>query len=386
MISPEEIKTSCLKRWEDILILYTISKPFEQIEITRIGKVNSKDLLSRLSEYKSDIEKLKDNSKDKNGIGYRVVLQEQNFNKIKQQQVPEKILIDTIDDYLAVVGKHKEYDKFKANCDLILSELYILKDWIIKNPLRLIEHDTWQDTLKVCHYFLDTPKPNLYIRQLPIAVHTKYIKENEKLIESLLSFLIPDHIERNETRFERRFHLKYPEHLIRIKFLDPLLAPSPVLSDISIPLKEFKGFSCNCKNIIITENIMNFLTLPALESTIALWSGGGFKVSYLKNVKWIKSKKFFYWGDVDSHGFLILHQFRSYFDSVEAVMMDETTLKVFKGDIDQGPTTKAKVLSKLTIVEQNLYNRVRTEKLRLEQEKIPQVYSNQIIYNILKDK
>src|SRR5205085_1865511 len=113
-----------------------------------------------------------------------------------------------------------------------------------------------------------------------------------------------------ESRFELRFNLKYAEPLIRVRFLDNNISPISGVSDISLPLSEFSSFECNCSKVFVTENLMNFLTLPKLEKTIAIWSGGGFSVSNLKDVEWLKNKQFYYWGDVDAQGFQILHQFR----------------------------------------------------------------------------
>ncbi|MGF7230039.1 Wadjet anti-phage system protein JetD domain-containing protein [Arachidicoccus sp.] len=38
------------------------------------------------------------------------------------------------------------------------------------------------------------------------------------------------------------------------------------------------------KNVVIAENKIIFLTLPLINSTMAVYSGGGFNISYLKNV------------------------------------------------------------------------------------------------------
>lgn len=83
------------------------------------------------------------------------------------------------------------------------------------------------------------------------------------------------------------------------------------------------------KNILIAENKMNFLTLPLITSTIAIWSGGGFNIGYLKNATWLLNKNIFYWGDIDEHGFQILHQLRNYYPQAKSVMMDRHTFDLF---------------------------------------------------------
>ena len=227
----------------------------------------------------------------------------------------------------------------------------------------------------MCKYFLQNPQPNLYIRQLPVEVHTKYILENKGIIQSLLELLIPEYINGNEARFELRFHLKYAEPLIRIRFLDTLLSPVANATDISLTLSEFDKLYLHCENIFVAENIMNFLTLPYLKNTIAIWSGGGFNIGYLKNIKWIRN--FFYWGDIDAHGFQILNQFRAYFPNTIAVTMDEETLSCFK--LAKGELAANQNLSNLTSNKLQLYNYLRQKNIRLEQEKITQQYAEEKI-------
>ncbi len=380
MITPKEIQEHCLKWWKEILLSSIDSTYYFPKEINRIGKVGSKDILNKISAYKESIELLKNNSKESKKAGYSLVLSERLFDKIGKQLVPEKITIDSIEDYLKVTGKEKEYIVFLKNLSLIKTELPLLLDWIKSNPTKLVEHDTWVDTLKVCHYFLGAPLPNMYIRQLPIDVHTKYIIENKSILQSLLDFLIPEYINKDEVKFELRYNLKYSEPLIRVRFLDCSLSPINNVTDISLTLSEFKSIRTECMNIFVAENVMNFLTLPYLSKTIAIWSGGGFSVSYLKEINWIKGKQFFYWGDLDAHGFQILNQFRTYFQNTVAVMMDEETLSCFKSA--SGTPASNQNLQQLTEKELELYNYLRQNNIRLEQEKINQTFAVEKINEI----
>jgi hypothetical protein len=382
MITPKEIQEVCNKWWKEVLLSFSNSTSYFPKEINKIGRVSSKDILSNLSSYKQSIQMLVSNSKENKKNSYRLILEERNFDKIGKQQVPVKIIIENIEDYLRITGKEKDFGLFKRNHSLIIQELPLLHDWIKSNPIKLIEHDAWMDTLNVCKYFLTTPKPELYIRQLPIDIHTKYILENKSVVQSLLEFLIPEHINTNETKFELRFNLKYCEPLIRVIFLDTSLSPIDKATDISLTLSEFHNFHSHCDNIFVAENIMNFLTLPYLKKTIAIWSGGGFSVSYLKNIDWLKSKQFFYWGDLDAQGFQILNQFRTYFPTTIAVMMDEETLSSFK--TREGEPTTNQNLKRLSEEELKLYNHLRENNIRLEQEKITQIFAEEKIKNLFK--
>ena len=382
MVTPSEIKDQCLKWWKDVLTSTIDGIDLFPKEITRIGKISSKDILTKLSDYKSSIQSLRDNSKEFKSYGYMVILVERQFEKIGRQLVPEKISIETLEDYLKLISKQKEFNRFLGNLSLIRSEIPSLVEWIKNNPSKLIEHDTWNDTLKVCKYFVRNPQPNLYIRQLPIEVHTKYIQANRPLIQSLLEFLIPNNINREMGNFELRFNLKYAEPLIRIRFLDKEISPLSKVSDLSLPLSEFTDFELSCDKVLVTENLMNFLTLPSVPKTIAIWSGGGFSVSYLKEIKWLSDKNFYYWGDIDAQGFQILNQFRTYFPNTVSVMMDEEALSCF-GAVD-GVSCPNQNLKTLTDKEHKLYEHLRKNNLRLEQEKITQAYAEDKIYSIVQ--
>ena len=384
MITPKEIQEQCLKWWKDVLLSFVDSFPYFPKDINIIGKVSSKDILDKLPEYKQSIELLKNNSKEKKKVGYNLVLADRQFNKIGKQPVPEKVSIDSIGDYLRVTGKEKEYQTFLKNHSLIQKELPLLNEWIKANPIKLIEHDKWLDNLKVCKYFLNTPKPNLYIRQLPIDIHTKYIWENKSIIASLLNFLIPGEIDKNERDFEKRFHLLSKEQLIRIRFLDKSKSPLQNITDISFTEKELKHYNFTIKNVFITENIMNFLTLPELKNTIAIWSGGGFNISYLKNIEWLKDKQFYYWGDIDAQGFQILNQCRNYFPDTVSVMMDEDTLNSFR--CGEGKPATNQNLERLSERELKLYNHLRQNNIRLEQEKITQAFAEERINNLFNNE
>lgn len=379
MITPNEIKQKCLSWWKEFLIATQNNTPFFPQEINRIGRITPKELLSRLKEYKTSIAELQ---KYASAWGYIVVTEERNFEKIGLQTVPVKVVIPTVEVYFKITRKKQEFEVFQKNLQLIGNRLPLLLPWCLTNPFKLISHDSWEDTLKVCHYFLKVPRPNLYIRELPVDVHTKYIEENKELIGTLLDFLLPDTILPEEKNFERRHHLRYAEPLIRIRFLDPALSPCKGMDDISIPLSTFRAMRLECRCCLVTENKMNFLTLPSLPHSIALWSGGGFNISFLKDIDWLVPLTFYYWGDLDAQGFQILHQFRSYYPCTCALMMNMQTWNAFKQFAKNGTPAPLQNLPNLSAEEYDLYRLLQQGNLRLEQEKIRQCYAYEQITHL----
>lgn len=385
MISPNEIKAQALKWWKPFLQSHLKNESFFPKQIDRIGKIKSSVVTENITELQTQLEELNKYCKEKLGYGYTIVKQDVNFRRTGSHSLPQYISFETADDYIGFIGKKKEWDAFLNNSRFILQEMPQLNEWLYNNPVTIIENDKkWENILKVCNYFIKNPEPQLYLRQLPVDLHTKFIEENETVIKSLLDFLIPGHIkDASEKSISKRFHLKYDEPTVRIRILDDQLRINN-LSDIRVPVGDFNILTLACTNILLTENKMNFLALPKLSSTIAIWSGGGFMISHLKNAEWLNTKNILYWGDLDAHGFLILHQMRSYFPHTKSVMMDRATFDLFKKEgIVSGKEMKTEKLNTLTESELAMFRYLKENNYRLEQEKIRQEYVDGVLMNII---
>ena len=377
MISPEDIKQQALKWWKPFLQSYILKKPFFPKENDRIGKPKPGDLTGRFEVLQYEITSLYSQSKNETGIGYLVKTAEKNFRRTGTHQLPHSIVFETADDFLHVTKKTKEWELFVKNYEQVINTLPQLQNWVYDNPLLLTFPNTdWNGILSVCKYFISNPRPELYIRQLPVPIHTKFIEENETLIQSLLDVLIPEHIrDKTQKKFADRYFLQKDEPLIRIRALDENLAIVNNIRDLSIRLSDFEKGPWHNSHVLITENKMNFLTLPPFPSAIAIWSGGGFKVSYLKNARWLADKNIYYWGDIDEHGFQILHQLRTYYNQVKSVMMNKLTFDKFQEFGVKGERNNADKLHLLNEEEEALYKLLKSrQNNRLEQEKISQDY------------
>lgn len=385
MISPQEIRTQALKWWKPFLQSHLKNEPFFPKTIDRIGKITSSSVREKISELQIELNELYNNSKEKVGAGYVVNKENVNFRRTGSHSLPQSITFETAEDYIAFTGKKKEWNYFLKSVELIQNQIPQLREWMVYNPQEIIDAgDKWPDLLKVCNCFLSKPKPDVYIRQLPVDLHTKFIEQNESVIISLLDFLIPDAIrDDSDKSISRRYYLKYDQPTIRLKILDKNLHIAG-LSDLRIPLTDFENLHISCNNIILTENKMNFLALPGLPSTVAIWSGGGFMIGHLKNTNWLKNKNIFYWGDLDAHGFLMLHQMRTYFPQTTSVMMDWQTFELFKEEgLVSGKKINTENLDTLTTVEGKMFRFLKANNLRLEQEKIRQEYVDGVFKGLL---
>ena len=282
MIKPVEIKAKAGRKYP--IYLQSIVKGIPFTEIVIIGnKMPSKNL----AEHQSEITELVSQSKEKKGYGYTIEFQTSNKKDIGMQGLPVKFSFQTESDFLKYLHKEKEVAEFRTNCLLILSDFPELKEWIGKHTNKVIENkNQWNDILKVCNYFKQNPiNNNLYIRELPIEVHTKFIEDNKGIFKELLDILIKDHIQ-NEKDFEKRFNLKYEEPLIRFRILDENISKQyfSKISDISIPVSQFEQLKLPIRKVFVVENKMNVLTFPIIKETIVIF-GSGDGVENLKNTK-----------------------------------------------------------------------------------------------------
>lgn len=376
MISPNEIKTKAGRKYLSLLQSVIEDKPFDRLVI-RGDKSYTK---SSLPEFEKEILLLISQSKEKKGFGYTLDFQKVKTKYLGTQDLPTTIYFDTEKDLLKYLGKEKEVELFKINYEKIISTFPELKDWVIQNPLRIIQnHNEWGSLLKVCAFFKDNPSPNLYIRELPINVHTKFVERNQSIIKDLLDVLIPEYLNPQERTFEKRFNLKFSEPQVRFKILDKAISNSffSGLDDIAIPVSQFEKLNLPIQKVIVVENkttLYTTLTLPRMDKAIAIF-GSGYSVSNLKNVNWLTNIDLLYWGDIDVQGFEILSQFRGYFPQTKSVLMDKVTFDNFFEN-DQGKLTNIKTQLNLTDSEQELYFMLNTNNWRLEQEKIPFDYVN----------
>jgi len=301
------------------------------------------------------------------------------FPSIGEQRLPVAVCFNDRDMLLAAIGKEGVFSDFVKESRIVLEAFPQLKSLLIEKPLLIEKHaGSWHRLVQVCRYFLDHPQLGIYLRELAIeGVDTKFIERHRSVLDLLLSLLLPKEAYDPEITalangaFERKYGLRYPLPQIRFRILDPVLTLSG-LDDFAIPVDSLTELDLPVKRAFVVENKMSFLSFPSVESSIVIF-GSGYGVGYLKAAKWLQNKELIYWGDIDSHGFAILSQFRSAFTQVRSMLMDEKTLVQYRDLSVEEPEGKRFVGEALSLTEQEqkLFRMIRSKHLRLEQERIP---------------
>lgn len=380
MITPTEIRKKAENKYLTFLRSVTERQTFEPIVIVGNKKPNDDTV-----QFEKELTELIAHSKEKKGYGYSIEYQKVKTRKHGEQDIPVSISFLTEQDFLKYIGKEQDTAGFRKDVERILSAFPELVEWVCRFPNKVLDnHRVWNDVLKVCIYFKGNPKPQLYIRELPIQVDTKFIERNKGIIKELLDIIIAKSVNPDETRFETRFNLRHDEPVVRFRVLDKTLSQALFsgIDDMSIPISKFRETEIPVETVYIVENKMNMLTFPPIHKSIVVW-GHGFGVDLLKDVMWFSSKKILYWGDLDVHGFQILSELRSHFSQVESFLMDRETFNRFYEDGIGAETNVEKVLL-LTPEEKEMFDFLRGGNYRLEQEKIPFEYASSKIPIIKK--
>lgn len=376
LITPGEIRAKAERHYPRYLAAVAEGAPFTPIEIP-FRRVRASD---PFDDVRRSVEALIGGSRERRGTGYTVTLEPVNTRLYGTQHHPARIAFESEPDYLGYLGKQREVARLRADLALILATLPALDAWA-RRSVRVVVANAgrWRELLAVCRYFRDHPRPKLYARELPLGVHTKFVEENRAVLRLLLDELLPEEaIDPAGTCFEERFFLRYDEPLVRLRFLDLPVQRRlgcPV-SDLSAPVGEIGALELAGVTCVVTENRMNFLTLPTLPDAVAIW-GGGFRAELLRRVGWLAGCRILYWGDIDAQGFQILSQLRSVYPQTESVMMDLPTLEAHRAFVVPGTPCAVANLPHLHPTEQAAFAYVAENALRLEQEKIAQAYAAQ---------
>lgn len=388
MISPEEIRVKAKNKYKDFL-RYIINIHYEKPETDFFplvikadkGKV-SDDLLSRQKELQHLISK----SKNKTGNGYKLDFETVNSRKNGEQTEVSKIYFENENDYLSFINEKKSYKLFYTaisqikNSNLLSKEKFV--EWAKSHLTDLYAEPEsslfWSDICLCADWLNKNQDSNIYIREIPLPVHTKFIEQNKKIIKSLTEKAD------SEYEFEATFGLKIKPDFVRFRSLsDNIILPfsESMLDECQILLDDFskldESFLHKIKNIFIVENEMVYLTFPRYKDSICIW-GQGYKVNILNGIEWFKSKELYYFGDLDEHGFDILSTYRRCYPQIQSFCMDNKILEEYRQFLVNGKKLEnERIPENLNETEKECFmilRSVTSEKNRLEQERISVAY------------
>ncbi|HIE96369.1 MAG TPA: hypothetical protein EYG03_19345 [Planctomycetes bacterium] len=374
MITPQEIRTKAVNLHPQFLTAWLTGEEF----FPRLIPSSTK-LSGDLTADGDAIRRLRSGSKEVRGFGYTVQWATRRMKLAGggRNDVPERIVIETQDDLLALVNRKAEFDAIVTTIDCIRSTLPQLESWIhshVKSLPAVAEHI--EDLLRVTQWFQSNPCPGCYAREVPLDVHGKFIQQNKGILKEwfdVKDVLPPEAIRADEEEFFRRYGLRDWEPMITLRCLDQRTQAKFHLpcAEASIPLHYFNEVDLTNVRIFIVENLTNVRTFPEVQDAIVIF-GMGNAAGNLRALKCLMNKEVVYWGDLDVYGLRILSQYRRIVGPARSVFMDLATLQKYGG---LPPKHKYKLMDLPPLLqpdEQAAFIECNEKQLQLEQERIPQ--------------
>jgi hypothetical protein len=371
-----------LRRWNrgDFLAARLSGSSLFPLEL-KLKRPSSREVTERFGDAQDWVRALSAASRKVRGFGFDLCQRTLRNQVHGTNMVPVAAIVPTEADALRLIGRQAEADSFQSVVDVTLAGYPMLRDWLVRRPLLALEHaDHWDCILAVLDWFINNPRPEMYLRQLDIpGVDTKFVETHRGLLAQLLDEVLPaaavDHSAPTGTAgFNQRFGLRTEPPLVRFRLLDPLLHIHG-LSDLSLVPEQFAALQLPLRRIFITENRTNGLTFPDHPGAMVVF-GLGYGLDRLAGVNWLRQADVCYWGDIDTHGFGILDRLRVSLPHATSILMDRETLDGHRSLWGREPSDKRLTgdLTHLNADEHALFDDLRSDRfgpgVRLEQERI----------------
>ena len=375
--TPTDLQAQVHKLWDRGLLLASVAGG-ESVFPRRLALKgpDSRALGERFSEVRDWIAGLVANE----GL-YRIEWRSVNHRVLGANRIPSAIWIDTLEQALGLIGKHRAAERFAGMVERTRETRAELIPWLAKRPLRALAlAEEWPQLLAIVDWLSKHPRPEVYLRQVDLpGVHTKLIEGHRGVLAEFFDLVLPEEaIDATHTGafgFCRRYGFLDKPARVRFRMLDPTVRLLPMASDQDITLTQaaFSSLAPPVTTVFITENEINFLAFPNVRDSMVIF-GAGYGFANLATVHWLQEKNILYWGDIDTHGFAILNQLRGFFPHTVSFLMDRETLLAHRQFWGSEPQPQTGDLLRLTTEEQTLYDQLRQHtwgvSVRLEQEKI----------------
>lgn len=315
-------------------------------------------------------------------IDYRLV----RHRVLGENRVPHAAWLDSPDDGVRMLGKQTELRQFSGLVALARERAPVLLGWVQRYPLRALALvDVWARLLDFIEWLLAHPQPGIYLRQVDVpGIDSKFIEQHRAALAPLLDLVLPDDtIDQRFTGvigFTRRYGFLSKPLMVRFRVLDSALSLLPGSDrDITLTDHDFRelyqqpSFVARLQTVFITENEINFLAFPPRENSLVIF-GAGYGFDALAQAPWLMQVRVVYWGDIDTHGFIILDQLRGRLPHARSLLMDQQTLLAHRPFWGQERQPEQRSLTRLDAAEGQLYRDLCSNRfavnLRLEQERV----------------
>ena len=301
---------------------------------------------------------------------------ERRWKTLGVQRLPEKLMLHGPGDVAMWIGESARWERAQSRYQALTARWPLLAQQLPRHFDVLADYGDadFRRLAQMLDWITNHPDCGLYPRQLPVSgLDSKWLEGRKGLLAALVATIRED--PSGDLDFYRRCGLKAPPLLVRMRVLDQALRDRiGGIGDITAPVEDLAGIHLPVSHVFIVENLQTGLAMSDIPGAV-VFMRLGYNVDVLARLPWLARAKCIYWGDLDTHGFAILHRARSCVPALQSVLMDEDTLLQHKTLwVDEPVQHPATELTLLTGQEQQLYRHLKQQRwgqnVRLEQERI----------------
>lgn len=368
--TPADVVRKLRRRWDrgEFLTAYAAGVPWEPLSVGLRGP-SARDLASRFADVQAWVRTWQDAPRrlrvDMATVGGRV---------IGANEIPSRAWIDTYEQLWLVLGVRSEVRDFDALLDTTKRRAPRLAEWMVTKPLEALRFaKVWSALVDTVLWIESHEDSEMYLRQVDVpGVDTKFIEGHRKILAALLDQQLP--AERVDTTrpasdFAGRYRFRSKPGYVRFR----RLGARSGFTELTVRIDELAAMPPEAKTVFVVENEVTYLAFPDVADAMVI-HGGGYALSQLEPLRWLADRELVYWGDIDTHGFVILDRLRRAFGHARSMLMDRATLLAHEGQWVREPSPTDVPLELLRPDEAALYTDLVEDSLgsavRLEQERV----------------
>lgn len=374
----DELVATLRKRWDTGRYLrdHADDIPWRPVTLPVRAAPRSSDVADDLEAVRRWEQRFRHDSLDRNGRPrFTIETRTIRGHGLGTNEIPARIRIETFDQLCTLLGTAGEVAQFDEIVDHTRRTAPALLPWIRTNPLAAIAlRDEWTLLVDTVEWIAERDTSSLYLRQVDVAgVDTKFIERHQKVLGRLLAATLPpERIDPAQPTFARRYGFRDKPTYTRLRLLGPTPPFPSCVSELRLRTDELAVIDVPIRTVFVVENEVSYLAFPAVRDAIVIF-GEGFHVRTLASLPWLHDKEIVYWGDIDTHGFVMLNDLRAGFPTVRSILMDHETLLAHPDQWVTEPSPTTVALDHLTDEERSLYHDLIEDRfgpaVRLEQER-----------------
>jgi hypothetical protein len=362
-----DVQAKVRRRWADGSLLTALAEgqPFPDMDLPVQGP-RAGEIGDDLASVQAWIDELEAGSGG--GRRYELVHVGIGGRHFGRNQLPARARLTTYEQAWRLLGVIGQVAAYRRMLDLCVG-LAAVRAWVVQQPLRALEvADEWGQVLAAYRWLDAARGSGRYLREISApGVDTKFVERHRTVLAQLLG------ADRGAAGFVSSLGLRTKPEFVRLR-CDPAVLGLPTgLSEATLRADELADLPVRVRTAVVIENETTYLTVPLPDRGVVLW-GKGFDVHRAAALPWLRDVEVHYWGDLDTHGFAILHQLRTRLPQTRSFLMDRATLVEHRDRWVREPSPTAARLDRLTHEESALYADLVSDRMgdavRLEQERI----------------